>query len=81
MIHTITVVNLLNVLQKERVTTETDQVSWEGAASSNFSVCNAFKLSTPSVVSSFPVKAVWVPRVPTKAIFFFFHGKLLGERS
>ena len=65
------VANLLNILQKERVTTERDQVSWEGAADKNFSMRNAFKLFTPSALSSFPIKGVWVTSVLTKAASFF----------
>ena len=64
------VVNLLIVLQKERVSTELDSVTWKGAADANFSVRNAYNLLAPSSCLLFPVKSIWAPLVPSKVAFF-----------
>ena len=70
------VVNLLIILQKERITAEIDKVSWEGAAYAMFSMHSAYKVFTPRIEVLFPVKEIWVSSVPTKETFF-----LLGVRS
>ena len=61
---------LLNSLQKERVSSDLDKISWKGLASGSFFVSDAFKVLNLSVTPLFPVKGIWVPCVPTKTAFF-----------
>ena len=74
------VVALLNSLQKERVSSDLDKISWKGPAGGSFSISDAFKVLNSSVTPLFPVKGIWVPCVPTKAAFFVWEatwGKIL----
>ena len=64
------VVNLLHVLQKERVSTALDRVIWKGAVDATFTICNAYNLLVSSSVSRFPVKQIWMAYVPSKVSFF-----------
>ena len=73
------VANLVIGLQNERVTTGLDKVTWKGVASASFSVREAFKSLSSGAAILFPSKGIWVPCVPTKAVFL--RGKQHGERS
>ena len=72
--------NLLRVLQSERVSTEVDKVTWIGLASDSFSVRATYKVLHPRVASSFPAKGIWASSGPTKSAFFL-RGKPLGKGS
>ena len=74
------VANFLNVLQKERVFTDLDTVSWRGETGSRFSVCEASKVLHSTLVSLFLVKGIWLSFVLTKVSFFSWEaawGKVL----
>ena len=74
------VVNLLNALQKEKVTTEPDKISWTGGKGDLFSVREASKVLQPRSDSVFPVEGVWVSLALTKMAFFAWEtawGKVL----
>ena len=64
------VVSLLRVLQRERVFTEADKVTWIGSASDSFSMRVAYKVLQPRVASSFPAKGIWASSGPTKSTYF-----------
>ena len=51
-------VALLNSLQKERVSSDFDKISWKGPAGSSFSVSDAFKVLNSSVTPLFLVKGI-----------------------
>ena len=71
---------LLNSMQKEKVSSDLDNISWKGSTGDSFSVSDAFKVLTPSVTPLFLVKGIWAPCVPTKAAFFAWEaawGKML----
>ena len=71
---------LLNSLLKERVSSDSDKISWKGPTGSKFSISDAYKVLNPSATPLFPIKGVWVPCVPTKAAFFAWEaasGKVL----
>ena len=75
------VVNLLHVLQNERVSTALDRVIWKGAVDATFTICNAYNLLVSSSVSRFPVKLIWMAYVPSKVSFFTWEaawGKVLA---
>ena len=74
------VANLLFVLQKERASTELDNVTWKGATNATFSVRNAYILLAPNSGPLFPAKSIWVPSTPSKVAFFVWEeawGKVL----
>ena len=58
---------LLSDLQKVKVTSELDRVSWSGA---DFSVWAAYKMLQPGPNISFPSKGIWAPNVRTKSSFY-----------
>ena len=60
------VANFLNVLQKERVSTELNFVSWRGETGSRFSVRDASKMLHSGLVSLFSFKDIWVSFIPTR---------------
>ena len=62
--------NLLNRLQRERVTDGLDKVLWKGSAGASFTVSEAFKSLASGSAILFPEKGIWVPNAPTKAAFF-----------
>ena len=64
------VVALLNSLEKERVSSNSDKISWKGPSGYSFSVSDAYKVLNSSATPLFPVKGIWVPCAPTKAAFF-----------
>ena len=64
------VVNLLYVLQKERVSMKLDSVTWKWAAGATFSMHNAYNLLAPSSGHLFVVKSILVPLIPSKVTFF-----------
>ena len=71
------VANLLFVLQKERASTELDNVTWKGATNATFSVRNAYILLAPNSGALFHAKSIWVPSTlkwPSSC------GKRLGAR-
>ena len=49
------VVNLLRVLQSERVFTDADKVTWIGSVGDSFLVCAAYKVFQPGFASSLPL--------------------------
>lgn len=63
------VMDLLKVLQNERVTSELDKVlrkGWQILAA----VCDAYKMLKLNPIDLFPAKDIWVTRVPTKLAFY-----------
>ena len=71
---------LLNSLQKERVSFETDNISWKGPIGCSFLVSKAVKVLSPRGTPLFPIKGIWVHYVPTKTTFFAWeatYGKIL----
>ena len=75
------VVNFLNALQKEKVNSELDKISWKGGKDDLFSVRDANKLLQPIIFSVFPFKCIWVPCALTKTTFFAWEvawGKVLA---
>ena len=72
--------NLLFSLQKERVTDKMDTILWKGSAGASFTVNEAFNSLASGSAIHFPAKGIWVPNVPTKAVFFAWEaawGKVL----
>ena len=63
-------VALLNSLQKERVSSESDKISWKGPIGCSFSVNEAVKVLSSRGTPLFPIKGIWVHGVPIKATFF-----------
>ena len=73
-------VNLLHVLQKEKVSATLDRVIWKGAVDATFTICNAYNPLVSSSVSRFPVKQILMAYVPSKVSFFTWEaawGKVL----
>ena len=71
---------LLNSLQKERVSSEKDNISWKGLIGCSFLVNKAVKVLSPRGTPLFPIKGIWVHCVPTKTTFFAWeatYGKIL----
>ena len=60
------VANFLDVLQKERVSTELNFVSWRGETGSRFSVRDASKMLHSGLVSLVSFKDIWVTFIPTR---------------
>ena len=74
------VVNLLHVLQKERVSTELDRVIWKGTVDATFTMCNAYNLLVSRSISRFLFKNIWMASVLSKVSFFAWEaawGKVL----
>ena len=59
------VVALLNSLQKERVSSKLDKISWKGPIGCTFYVSEAFKVLILRVTPLFPIKGILVHCVPT----------------
>ena len=73
-------VALLNSLQKERVSSKLDKISWKAPIECSFLVSEAVKVLSPRGTPLFPIKGIWVHCVPTKATFFAWEatwGKIL----
>ena len=72
--------NLLNAMQKERVSSKLDRISWKEAGGDSFSVREAYRVLNPKTTSLIFVKGIWVPCAPTKSAFYAWEaawGKVL----
>ena len=61
---------LLSDLQKVKVTSELDRISWLGAENDSYSVRAAYKVLQPGTNLYFLSKGIWDPNVPTKSAFY-----------
>ena len=64
------VVSWLGSLQRERVLTGWDTISWKGVGNGIYSVKEAYRVLHPGPVAHFPVKGIWVPNAPSKSAFY-----------
>ena len=62
--------DILNSLQKKRVSFDSDKISWKGPAGCSFSVNEACKVLNSRANPLFPSKGIWIPCIPTKEAFF-----------
>ena len=71
-------VDLLNSLQKERVSHEPNKISWKGATGCPFSVTETVKVLSPRGTPPFPIKGIWFIVFPPKQ--HSLRGKQPGAR-
>ncbi|KAJ9692984.1 hypothetical protein PVL29_011901 [Vitis rotundifolia] len=72
--------DLLILLRGFRTSSEEDSVFWKEGNHGTFRVKDAFRLLDAPNVTAFPVKCIWVDKVPTKVAFFAWEaswGKIL----
>ncbi|RVW51312.1 hypothetical protein CK203_075470 [Vitis vinifera] len=70
---------MFNMLRDFKISQEEDSVLWKGGGQGTFGVRDAYNLLVAPNALAFPVKCIWVDKVPTKAAFLF--GRLHGGRS
>ena len=71
---------LLNMLREFRISSEEDSLLWKGGGHGIFGVKDAYNLLVAPNTLAFPVRCIWVDKVPTKAAFFAWEatwGKIL----
>ena len=61
---------LLNMLRDFRISSEEDSVLWKGGGHGIFGVKDAYNVLVIPNACAFPIKCIWVNKVPTKAVFF-----------
>ncbi|KAJ9705958.1 hypothetical protein PVL29_003867 [Vitis rotundifolia] len=72
--------DLLILLRDFRTSSEEDSVFWKEGNHDTFRVKDAFRLLDAPNVTAFPIKCIWVDKVPTKVAFFAWEaswGKIL----
>ncbi|RVW81727.1 hypothetical protein CK203_049525 [Vitis vinifera] len=75
-----TVGEFLHILRGHKPTLEEDSVLWRQGRSGQFRVKEAYRLLAKSNDTGFPLRSIWVARVPTKVAFFAWEatwGKVL----
>lgn len=60
----------IECLGEKRVTPQEDKVNWIGAVGGDFLVKDAYKILQPRADPLFPIKEIWMPRVPSKSAFY-----------
>ncbi|RVX08783.1 hypothetical protein CK203_010918 [Vitis vinifera] len=71
---------LFNMLRDFKLSQEEDSVVWRGGGQGKFGVSCAYNLLAAPNSLEFPVRCIWVDKVPTKAAFFAWEatwGKIL----
>ncbi|RVW63507.1 hypothetical protein CK203_054157 [Vitis vinifera] len=71
---------LFNMLRDVKISQEEDSVVWRGGGQGIFGVRHAYNLLAAPNTLDFPVRCIWVDKVPTKAAFFAWEatwGKIL----
>ena len=71
---------LFNMLRDFKISQEKDSVVWRGGGQGIFGVRCAYNLLAAPNTLDFPVRCIWVDKVPTKAVFFAWEatwGKIL----
>ena len=71
---------LLNMLRDFRISSEEDSVLWKGGGHGIFGVKDAYNVLVIPNACAFPIKCIWVDKVPTKVAFFAWEamwGKIL----
>ncbi|RVX17793.1 hypothetical protein CK203_004242 [Vitis vinifera] len=71
---------LFNMLRDVKISQEEDSVVWRGGGQGIFGVRHAYNLLAAPNTLTFPVRCIWVDKVPTKAAFFAWEamwGKIL----
>ncbi|RVW17208.1 putative ribonuclease H protein [Vitis vinifera] len=61
---------LFNMLREFKLSQEEDSVVWRGGGQGKFGVSCAYNLLAAPNSLEFPVRCIWVDKVPTKAAFF-----------
>ncbi|KAJ9673635.1 hypothetical protein PVL29_023281 [Vitis rotundifolia] len=72
--------DLFLLLRDFRISSEEDSVLWKGGSHGKYRVKEAYNLLVGPNASTFPNKAIWVDKVPTKVSFFAWEatwGKIL----
>ncbi|RVW47172.1 hypothetical protein CK203_070194 [Vitis vinifera] len=71
---------LFNMLRDFKISQEEDSVVWRGGGQGTFGVRHAYNLLAAPNTLAFPVRCIWVDKVPTKTAFFAWEatwGKIL----
>ncbi|RVX10222.1 LINE-1 reverse transcriptase-like [Vitis vinifera] len=71
---------MFNMLRDFKISQEEDSVVWRGGGQGTFGVRSAYNLLAAPNSIDFPVRCIWVDKVPTKAAFFAWEatwGKIL----
>ena len=69
---------LFNMLRDVKISQEEDSVVWRGGGQGIFGVRHAYNLLAAPNTLAFPIRCIWVDKVPTKAAFFCL-GSYMGE--
>ncbi|RVW16223.1 LINE-1 reverse transcriptase-like [Vitis vinifera] len=72
--------DLLNMLRDFRISSEEDSVLWKRGGHGIFGVKDAYNMLVVPNAFAFPIKCIWVDKVPTKVDFFAWEtmwGKIL----
>ena len=71
---------MFNMLRDFKISQEEDSVLWKGGGQGTFGVSDAYNLLVAPNTIAFPVRCIWVDKVPTKTAFFAWEatwGKIL----